>query len=78
MRISKERLEILNPKNRVTLDADKTPAVHATPLNHVGHWSDDIRTMLNERVPHLQVGHEVQHHHAHRGLLSALLGLLLM
>jgi lactoylglutathione lyase len=24
------------------LDPDKTPAVHATPLNHVGLWVDDL------------------------------------
>ena len=24
------------------LDADKKPAVHATPLNHVGRWIDDL------------------------------------
>jgi lactoylglutathione lyase len=24
------------------LDADKKPAVHATPLNHVGLWIDDL------------------------------------
>ena len=24
------------------LDADKKPAVHATPLNHVGLWGDDL------------------------------------
>ncbi|HMR69562.1 MAG TPA: VOC family protein, partial [Rubrivivax sp.] len=24
------------------LDADKKPAVHATPLNHVGLWVDDL------------------------------------
>ena len=24
------------------LDADKTPAVHATPLNHVGLWIDEL------------------------------------
>ena len=24
------------------LDADKKPAVHATPLNHVGPWVDDL------------------------------------
>jgi lactoylglutathione lyase len=25
------------------LDADKKPAVHTTPLNHVGLWVDDLR-----------------------------------
>ena len=25
------------------LDAEKKPAVHATPLNHVGLWVDDLR-----------------------------------
>jgi lactoylglutathione lyase len=24
------------------LDPDKKPAVHATPLNHVGLWVDDL------------------------------------
>ena len=24
------------------LDADKKPAVHATPLNHIGLWIDDL------------------------------------
>ena len=25
------------------LDADRKPAVHATPLNHIGLWVDDLR-----------------------------------
>ena len=28
------------------LDADKKPAVHATPLNHVGLWIDDLATAV--------------------------------
>ncbi|HRP76442.1 MAG TPA: VOC family protein [Rhodocyclaceae bacterium] len=28
------------------LDPDKKPAVHATPLNHVGLWVDDLRTAV--------------------------------
>lgn len=28
------------------LDADKKPAVHATPLNHVGLWVDDLPTAV--------------------------------
>lgn len=29
------------------LDPDKKPAVHATPLNHVGLWVDDLRTAVD-------------------------------
>jgi lactoylglutathione lyase len=29
------------------LDPDKKPAVHATPLNHVGLWIDDLPTAVN-------------------------------
>jgi len=28
------------------LDADKKPAVHATPLNHVGLWVDDLAAAM--------------------------------
>ena len=28
------------------LDPDKKPAVHATPLNHVGLWVDDLPTAM--------------------------------
>ena len=28
------------------LDADKKPAVHATPLNHIGLWIDDLPTAV--------------------------------
>ena len=28
------------------LDADKKPAVHATPLNHIGLWVDDLPTAV--------------------------------
>ena len=28
------------------LDPDKTPAVHRTPLNHVGLWIDDLRVAV--------------------------------
>ncbi len=28
------------------LDPDKKPAVHATPLNHVGLWVDDLRAAV--------------------------------
>ena len=28
------------------LDADKKPAVHATPLNHVGLWVDDLASAV--------------------------------
>ena len=29
------------------LDADKKPAVHATPLNHIGLWIDDLPTAVD-------------------------------
>lgn len=34
----KVEVDIMQP-----LDADKKPAVHATPLNHIGLWIDDLR-----------------------------------
>lgn len=33
----KVEIDLMQP-----LDADKKPAVHATPLNHVGLWIDDL------------------------------------
>ncbi len=30
-----------------TLDIDKKPAVHTTPLNHVGLWIDDLPSAVN-------------------------------
>ena len=29
------------------LDPDKKPAVHATPLNHIGLWIDDLPVAVN-------------------------------
>ena len=29
------------------LDPDKKPAVHATPLNHIGLWIDDLRVAVD-------------------------------
>jgi lactoylglutathione lyase len=34
---SRVEVDLMQP-----LDADKKPAVHATPLNHVGLWIDDL------------------------------------
>ena len=34
------------------LDADKKPAVHATPLNHVGLWVDDLREAVAWMAAH--------------------------
>ncbi len=35
--VLKVEVDLMQP-----LDADKKPAVHATPLNHVGLWIDDL------------------------------------
>ena len=34
------------------LDADKKPAVHATPLNHVGLWVDDLPKAVQWMTEH--------------------------
>ena len=34
------------------LDPDKKPAVHATPLNHVGLWVDDLRLAMQWMTQH--------------------------
>jgi lactoylglutathione lyase len=34
------------------LDADKKPAVHATPLNHIGLWVDDLRKAVEWMTAH--------------------------
>jgi lactoylglutathione lyase len=34
------------------LDADKKPAVHATPLNHVGLWVDDLPAAMQWMTSH--------------------------
>ncbi len=34
------------------LDADKRPAVHATPLNHVGLWVDDLQAAMQWMSAH--------------------------
>jgi lactoylglutathione lyase len=34
------------------LDADKKPAVHATPLNHVGLWVDDLPKAVDWMTAH--------------------------
>ncbi len=34
------------------LDADKKPAVHATPLNHVGLWVDDLPAAVQWMAAH--------------------------
>jgi len=34
------------------LDPDKKPAVHATPLNHVGLWVDDLRKAVEWMTAH--------------------------
>lgn len=34
------------------LDLDKKPAVHTTPLNHVGLWVDDLRAAVDWMTAH--------------------------
>jgi lactoylglutathione lyase len=34
------------------LDPDRKPAVHATPLNHVGLWVDDLRAAVQWMTEH--------------------------
>lgn len=34
------------------LDPDRKPAVHATPLNHVGLWVDDLRAAVDWMTAH--------------------------
>ena len=34
------------------LDPDKKPAVHSTPLNHVGLWVDDLRAAVQWMAEH--------------------------
>ena len=38
----KVELDLMQP-----IDIDKKPAVHATPLNHVGLWIDDLRSAVD-------------------------------